>query len=76
MAERKYRDAAEMLEDPPPWLVQQLVQFRADPERWLRPTASAMCKELCGTYERANEVMSVLSAYLERVAEEEDYVEL
>jgi hypothetical protein len=35
-----------------------------------------MSKELYSTYERANEVMSVLNAYLERVAEEEDYVEL
>jgi hypothetical protein len=73
--ERKYRDAAELLEAPPGWLAEQLELYRSDPEKWLRPTASAMSSELYGTYERTDEVMPVLNAYLKPGPEEEDYEE-
>jgi len=63
-AKREYTSAEEMLANPPAWLAQQLVQFQDDPERWLRPTASALSNELYGTYERWQEVATALNDYI------------
>jgi hypothetical protein len=73
--QRKYRDAAELLEDPPDWLAKQLVQCRANPDKLLGPTAAAMAHVLYGSTERAEELEPALDACLGRVAEEEDYGE-
>jgi len=75
-AGHKYRDAAELLEDPPDWLAKQLVQCRANPNKLFKPTAAALSHVLYGTTERADELAPALVAYLERVAVEEDYEDL
>jgi hypothetical protein len=74
--QRKYRDAAELLKDPPDWLANQLVQCWANPDELLGPTTAAMSHVLHGTTEQADELSLALVAYLERVAEEEDYEEI
>ena len=74
--DRKYRAAAELLEDPPEWLAKQLTQYRANPGKLYKPTAAAMSQTLYDTTERWQEVGPALEAYLERVAKEEDYEEL
>ena len=41
-ARRKYRDAAELLEDPPDWLAKQLVQCLANPDKLFKLTAARL----------------------------------
>jgi hypothetical protein len=37
-----------LLEEPPGWLAKQLARCKADPERWLKPTAAALVHEAHG----------------------------
>jgi hypothetical protein len=59
---------AKLLEDPPVWLSDLLVECRQQPERLINPTASAISAELYGSAARWQEVKPHLEAFLEAPA--------
>jgi hypothetical protein len=49
-----------MLHDPPEWLIGQLEKYREDPDRFEKPTCTAIAASAFGTAQRWREVMPVL----------------
>jgi hypothetical protein len=49
-----------LLSNPPQWLEKQLAKYRADPDRFSKPTCSAIAVEVFGTAQRWREVMPAL----------------
>jgi hypothetical protein len=50
----------ELLEAPPPWLVEQLARLREDPDRFAKPTFAAVAAEALGDARRWSEVEPIL----------------
>jgi putative DNA primase/helicase len=55
-----------VLESPPAWLANQLKMCREDPDRWIKPTSSAVATAVYGTSTRWREVQPLLEAHAER----------
>jgi len=53
------------LEKPPDWLRGQLARCGEDPDRWLKPTSSAIAQDFYGTATRWAEIEPVLRRRLE-----------
>ena len=52
------------LENPPPWLANQLVKYRADPDRLRNPTCSSISAHVFGTAARWQEVVPFIEGKL------------
>jgi hypothetical protein len=53
-----------LLDNPPPWLVSQLVKYREDPDRLKNPTCSTISMHVFGTAARWREAMPFLEGEL------------
>ena len=56
-----------LLEDPPDWLAKQLARCKADPGRWLKPTAAALAHTAHGPGGDASAAEPELRGWLEGI---------
>jgi len=53
-----------LLADPPGWLAEELEKYRAEPERWVKPTCNSIAVEVFGSAHRWLEVKPVLEEHI------------